>query len=154
MNIERLLTDFICFSPATVNKELTALRHLFNKGIEWGYLTNNPLSKVKRLKVIQRKFRFLTLNEIDLVLRNCPASIYPIILTAIHTGLRKSELFRLEWEDVDNLVLQCGLKAIVLVALADGCPNKREELLARAEKLNLFGSFPYRLLKLAVNSGA
>ena len=26
---------------------------------------------------------------------------FPILLTAIHTGLRKSELFRLEWSDID-----------------------------------------------------
>jgi integrase len=87
--------------PATVNKELTALRHLFNKAIQWGYLVKNPLSKVKRLRVNQKKFRFLSLEKIDLVLENCSEHIRPIILTAIHTGLRRSELFRLEWADVD-----------------------------------------------------
>jgi len=87
--------------PASVNKELTALRHLFNKAIQWGYLAENPLRHVKKLKVSQRKFRFLSLEEIDLVLKNSPDYLRPIIITAIHTGLRKSELFRLEWSDVD-----------------------------------------------------
>jgi integrase len=87
--------------PATVNKELTALKHLFNKAIQWGYQKENPVTQVKKLKVIQKKFRFLSLDEIDLVLENCPDSIYPILLTAIHTGLRRSELFRLEWKDID-----------------------------------------------------
>lgn len=87
--------------PASVNKELTALKHVFNKGIEWGYLKQNPLTKVKKLKVSQKKFRFLSIDEIDLVLANCPEFLYPILLTGIHTGLRKSELFRLEWNDID-----------------------------------------------------
>jgi integrase len=87
--------------PATVNKELTALKHIFNKAIQWGYQKENPVTQVKKLKVIEKKFRFLSLDEIDLVLENSPDSIYPILLTAIHTGLRKSELFRLEWNDID-----------------------------------------------------
>lgn len=86
---------------ATVNKELTALKHLFNKAIQWNYLTSNPLTSVRRMKVSQKKFRFLTLEEINIVLDNCSDIIRPVILTAIHTGLRKSELFRLEWKDVD-----------------------------------------------------
>ena len=86
---------------ATVNKELTALKHVFNKAIQWGYQKENPVTQVKKMKVIQRKFRFLSLDEIDLVLGNCSDSIYPILLTAIHTGLRKAELFRLEWKDID-----------------------------------------------------
>ena len=49
----------------------------------------------------QKKFRFLTLKEIDLVLENCDDHNRLIILTATHAGLRKSELFRLEWKDVD-----------------------------------------------------
>ena len=87
--------------PAIVNKELIALKHFFNKAIQWGYLSNNSLSKVKKLKVSQKKFRFLTLKEIDLVLENCDDHNRLIILTATHAGLRKSELFRLEWKDVD-----------------------------------------------------
>jgi len=87
--------------PASVNKELTALKHLFNKAIEWGYLRENPVAIVKKLKVSQKKYRFLSLEEINLVLENCPEYLYPILLTGIHTGLRKSELFRLEWSDID-----------------------------------------------------
>lgn len=88
--------------PATVNKELTAIKHVFDKAMQWGYVVKeNPLAKVKKLKVSQKKFRYLSLEEIESVLPNCPDFMYPILLTAIHTGLRKSELFRLEWSDID-----------------------------------------------------
>ena len=86
---------------ATINKELTAIKHVFNKANEWDYVKENPLAKVKKLKVSQSKIRFLSIEEIDRLLNNCSDHIRPIILTAIHTGLRRSELFRLEWSDVD-----------------------------------------------------
>jgi integrase len=87
--------------PATVNKELTALKHLFNKAVLWGYIKKNPVAGVQRLPVTEKKIRFLSLKEIDLVLEQSPAYLRPIIITAIHSGLWKSELFRLRWEDVD-----------------------------------------------------
>jgi len=88
-------------SPATINKELTALRHVFNKAIQWGYLLASPMADVERMKVSQKKVRFLTVEEIDIVLAAASPFIRPILLTAIHTGLRRSELFRMEWSDVD-----------------------------------------------------
>ena len=88
-------------SSSTVNKELVALRHLFNKAILWGYLSRNPAKEVDKLRVKQKKFRFLTIEEVHVFLNACPAYAKPIFLTAIHTGLRRSELFRLEWEDID-----------------------------------------------------
>ncbi len=90
-----------CVSASTVNKELVALRHLMNKAILWDYLQRNPGLEVDKLRVKQRKFRFLTLQEIENVVSVCPPYAKPILLTAVHTGLRKSELFRLEWDDVD-----------------------------------------------------
>lgn len=88
-------------SPSTVNKELIALRHIFNKAILWGYLDRNPSLEVDKLRVKQRKFRFLSLDEIYKIFEVCPDNYMPIFLTAIHTGIRKSELFRLEWNDID-----------------------------------------------------
>jgi integrase len=87
--------------PATVNKELTALKHVFNKAIEWSYLKCNPLDSVKRLKLPEKKFRFLSIYEIDLVLLKSPDHVRALLMTAIHTGMRRSELFRLEWNDID-----------------------------------------------------
>ena len=37
-------------SPSTVNKELVALRHLFNKAILWGYLNQNPAKEVDKMR--------------------------------------------------------------------------------------------------------
>ena len=88
-------------APGTVNKELVALRHLFNKAILWGYLHKNSAKKVDKLRIKEKKFRFLTLEEIETFLDASPPYAKPIFMTAIHAGLRRSELFRLEWEDID-----------------------------------------------------
>ena len=80
---------------------MIALRHLLNKAILWGYLKRNPAREVDKLRVKEKKIRFLTIEEVSTFLSACSSLMKPIFLTAIHTGLRKSELFRLEWEDID-----------------------------------------------------
>ena len=65
--------------PATVNKELTALKHLFNKAIRWGYIKKNPVACDERLPMTEKKIKFLSLKEIDLVLERSPAYLRPRI---------------------------------------------------------------------------
>jgi len=35
-------------APATVNRELACLKHVYTKAIEWGYIRNNPAKGVKK----------------------------------------------------------------------------------------------------------
>ena len=58
-------------APSTLNKELIALRHVFNKAKLWGYMNQNPAMEVKKLRVKQKSFRFLTLEEIDVLMEIC-----------------------------------------------------------------------------------
>lgn len=37
-------------APATVNHELTCLKTLLNKAVEWGRIEKNPAARVKKLK--------------------------------------------------------------------------------------------------------
>lgn len=37
--------------PSTINRDLTALKALLSKAVEWSFLTVNPLSKVKQSKI-------------------------------------------------------------------------------------------------------
>ncbi len=70
--------------------------------VRWGYAEQNPATAVEKLKVARRFPRFLSLEEIDRLLDACRGThIYPIVMTAIHTGMRKSEFLNLLWSDVD-----------------------------------------------------
>jgi integrase len=88
-------------SPATVNRELALLKHMCTKAVEWGYLKANPLASVKFLKEPPGRLRYLTLEEMDALLAACSPHLRPIVITALHTGMRKSEILGLTWQDID-----------------------------------------------------
>jgi len=46
-------------APATVNRELACLKHMYTKAIEWGYLKINPVKSVKLLKEPPGRLRYL-----------------------------------------------------------------------------------------------
>lgn len=87
--------------PATVNRQLACLKHLFTKMIEWGKATENPVKKVKLFKVDNQRTRFLEKGEIKVLLDVCPEYLKPIIAVAFNTGMRQSEILNLTWDDVD-----------------------------------------------------
>lgn len=87
--------------PATLNRELACLRHMYNKAIEWGYVGRNPMQGVKLLKEPPERLRFLSPEEIEALLQQCSVYLRSIVITAVHTGMRKSEVLGLTWSQVD-----------------------------------------------------
>src|SRR5215831_12955318 len=49
------------------------------------------------------RIRMLSLDEEARLLVHCGPQLKPIVLTALHTGFRKSELLSLTWDEVDFL---------------------------------------------------
>ena len=95
-------------SPRTIEHILAILRAVINKAIEWGFFQGeNPVSKVKLPKYDNKRTRFLTREEAQKLLEECKKRttrknwIYPIVLTALTTGMRASEIFNLKWQDID-----------------------------------------------------
>jgi integrase len=88
-------------SPATVNRELALIKHLCTKAVEWGYLKANPLSAVRLLKEPPGRLRYLTHQEMETLINACSPHLRPIVVTALHTGMRKSEILGLTWQAVD-----------------------------------------------------
>lgn len=87
--------------PATVNKELALLKHMFTKATEWGYMKQNPAKLVKLLKEPPGRLRYLTPNELTRLLEDCALHLRPIVLMAVHTGMRRREILSLKWSDLD-----------------------------------------------------
>jgi integrase len=88
-------------SPATVNRELALVKHMCTKAVEWGYLKATPLRLVKFLKEPPGRLRYLTREEMGLLVEACSPHLRPIVVTALNTGMRKSEILGLKWQDID-----------------------------------------------------
>lgn len=87
--------------PATINRELACLKHMYTKAIEWDYLKINPVKKVKLLKEPPGRLRYLNPDEVEALVDACQDHLRPIVITALNTGMRKSEILTLKWRDVD-----------------------------------------------------
>jgi hypothetical protein len=64
-------------------------------------VTANPFRKIKLQKENHRRVRYLTDNEEERLLKVLPKIYHPLVLLALHTGMRKTEQLSLRWEDVD-----------------------------------------------------
>ena len=89
-------------SNRTINAELSCLRKMFNKAIDWNYAVENPVSKVDFLKEKKSlRKRVLKLDEETRLLAVAPEWLVPILIIAIYTGIRKWKVLSLMWENVD-----------------------------------------------------
>jgi len=92
--------------PATINRELGCLRHMFNMAIKWKKAPVNPVKEVKFLKEPKEKDRILIDEEEGRLLEAIRTGhkskhLEPIIITALNTGMRKGEILNLKWSNVD-----------------------------------------------------
>lgn len=87
--------------PATVNRELACLKHIFSKAIEWGKASDNPVKKVKLFREDNRRLRFLSDEECRDLIASSAEHLRPIIITALNTGMRLGEILGLKWKDIN-----------------------------------------------------
>ena len=96
----------------TVNKHVQILSKLFNCGISWGYLKENPCKGVKKYPEERfRRKRVLSREEEARLLKAIgPAYIKSMVKIILNSGLRRKELFQLTWEQVDFKKRQLFIK--------------------------------------------
>lgn len=90
-------------SAWTVRNELTVLRHLLRLAHrKWNYLDRVP--DIELPKAPRGRTRFLDQGEIHRLFEACTHSknkhLPAIVMLAIHTGMRKSEIMGLKWERI------------------------------------------------------
>jgi integrase len=94
-------------SPASINRYLSALSPVFTACVkEWQWLESNPMEKVSKGKESRGRVRFLSDVERKLLLEACEQAketpeLKIIVLLAITTGARRSEISGLYWKQVD-----------------------------------------------------
>jgi len=91
-------------SNKTINHLLTLLHTILNRLVDNDKLNSNPCDKVKKLKLQHQEMNFLNKEEIFQLLTTCEKEypdFYPLLLSAIFTGMRKGELLALTWQDIN-----------------------------------------------------
>ena len=87
-------------AAATLNKELSFLRRVFNLAIADSLLEKSPFRSVKFLKENNQRVRFLSEDEEER-LKKALGRDWEIACLAVNTGLRRAELFNLRSENVN-----------------------------------------------------
>ena len=88
--------------PATVNRELACLSHLFNLAKrQQRFFGENPVSISKLLPEHNQVERILNRDEETRLLESSSPALKAILLCALHTGMRKNEILSLKWDNVD-----------------------------------------------------
>ncbi len=110
-------------SPTTVRRYLTSLSHLFTVAVrDWEWIHENPVLKVSKPKSNPGRQRYLTDDERKRLLHEaknsqCPI-LYPVVVLALSTGMRRGEITNLRWGDIDLFKNQ-----IILETTKNGEPN-------------------------------
>ena len=94
-------------SIATVNRELSYLRRLLNIAERKGWTQKNPFkcgdTLIHQADGVKRD-RILTVEECQRLIDACVGRrlhLKPIVIFALDTGCRLSEILKLQWKDVD-----------------------------------------------------
>ncbi len=89
-------------SGATINRNLNLISGLYRWAIRCGHVDENPVRKVERFSERGRaRETYLTAEESRALVEACAPGTRDVVLTALHTGMRRGELLALRWRRVD-----------------------------------------------------
>lgn len=109
--------------PATINRHTACIKHMFTKAVQWDMVEEFTLKKVRQVKQLEernRRLRYLLEDESKNLIDKCDQHLKPIVVMALNTGMRKSEILTLRWENIDL--------ANKLILLADTKNNEPRQI--------------------------
>jgi integrase len=93
-------------TPATINRYLSLLRHMFNWAVGREYLDRTPFRRGTQTLVRQelednRRHRRVSKDEEQRLLEHAPDYLRPLLVLGLDAGLRRGEMLAMTWADVD-----------------------------------------------------
>jgi integrase len=93
-------------SPSTVKRYMAALSHVFSIAVsDWEWVDDSPMRKVTKPKEPRGRVRYLDSDERERLLAACKKNkdsfLYSVVILALSTGGRRSEIMNLNWSDID-----------------------------------------------------
>ena len=92
------------YSGSTVLKIHDILNNALTRALKLGIILHNPMDIIDRPRYIVPEMSFYENEQVDVLLKKAQEDmpeIYPLIATAVTTGLRQGELCGLMWKDID-----------------------------------------------------
>ena len=86
---------------ATINRDLSVLRHILYWGVDEQLLPANPLARLKMARERRTRRQVLSVAEEQLLLASAKDHLYGMVVLALDTGMRRGEITSQLWEDVD-----------------------------------------------------
>jgi integrase len=104
--IEQLQSEYLNndYSINYINKVTSVLKHMLQKAYEWEMIDEHLIRKIKKAKPLKgenKRLRYLSLAECEALIDACEPHLKPIVVTALNTGMRKSEILNLKWDQID-----------------------------------------------------
>ena len=90
--------------PATVNRQIATIKHMFTKAVEWDMVEEETLKRIRKVRLLpenNKRLRYLSKEECKRLISSCEPHLKPIVITALNTGMRKGEILSLKWENID-----------------------------------------------------
>jgi len=93
--LERVTKD------ATVNRDLSVLRHILYWAVDEQLIHANPLARMKMARERRTRRQVLSVAEEQLLLGAAMGHLRGMVICALDTGMRRGEITSQRWEDID-----------------------------------------------------
>ncbi len=103
---EKTTDEIPGLKDSSVNRILNTVKHMFSKATKWKMVEDTVLKEVREVKLDKEvgRLRYLSVKEAENLVNVCEPYLKAIVITALATGMRKSEILNLKWEDNVDLV--------------------------------------------------
>lgn len=106
-------------SAQSVTHHHRVLSKALNDAIGWEFIRKNAAKGAKPPKPVKHEMQTLDSRELNILIKTAKEKTpvyYPILSSAVHTGMRKSELIGLTWDNVDFIAKKIYVRQTITEA--------------------------------------